>query len=248
MRFESRRAPYLIPFLFLFNLNAAFADSAAPTTTVRYMALGDSLAAGYKATPATNGYVYVLYRSGAIAPVRSLLFANAGVPAVTSAQVLAYQVPQAVEAFKPDVITLSVGGNDLLSILQGADAGTVLANFQTNLVAILQRLRVELPQAKIYISNLYTVPQIAGADQVVPVFNRIVAQVAAAFAVPVADVYSAFLGRPELLLINRPGYAADEVHPTNAGYRVMAQTFARLMSESEEEQECDKSRGRCNAE
>jgi hypothetical protein len=30
----------------------------------RYMALGDSLAAGYGAIPATQGYVYLLYQSG----------------------------------------------------------------------------------------------------------------------------------------------------------------------------------------
>ncbi|MEK7759734.1 MAG: hypothetical protein AAB304_09040 [Pseudomonadota bacterium] len=28
-----------------------------------------------------------------------------------------------------------------------------------------------------------------------------------------------------LLLIERPGAATDEVHPTNAGYEVMAQAF-----------------------
>jgi hypothetical protein len=30
----------------------------------RYMALGDSIAAGYKAVPVTNAYPYLLYRKG----------------------------------------------------------------------------------------------------------------------------------------------------------------------------------------
>lgn len=197
---------------------------------VRYLALGDSLAAGYRAIPATQGYVYRLYREGVIAPIHRTLFANAAVPGVTSAQVLAYQVPQALDAFPADVITLSVGGNDLLRILSGADPGIVLSEFQTNLTLILQRLRTGLPQAHIYINNLYTVPNIAGADSIVPVFNGIVAQVAGAFGVPVVDIYTAFLGRPELLLINRPGAGAQEVHPTNAGYAVMARAYARVMS------------------
>lgn len=197
---------------------------------VRYLALGDSLAAGYRAMPATQGYVYRLYREGVIAPLNRTLFANAAVPGVTSAQVLAYQVPQALDAFPADVITLSVGGNDLLRILSGADPGTVLNEFQTNLTLILQRLRTGLPQARIYINNLYTVPNIAGADSIVPVFNGIVAQVAGAFGVPVVDIYTAFLGRPELLLINRPGAGAYEVHPTNAGYAVMAQVYAHAIS------------------
>ncbi len=197
----------------------------------RYMALGDSLVSGYGAIPATQGYVYLLYDSGVFGGITHTLLSDAGVPGVTSAQVLAYQVPQAVQAFKPTVITITVGGNDLLQILKGADTGQVLVNFQNNLTQILATLRSDLPGTRIYISNLYTVPEIPGADQVVPMFNQIVAQVAGAFQVPVADVYSAFLGKKGLLLIERPGASPDEVHPTNAGYRVMAQSFEKVIEQ-----------------
>jgi lysophospholipase L1-like esterase len=169
--------------------------------------------------------VYLLYREGVFDKVTNTLLSNAGVPGVTSRQLLDHQVPQAIGAFRPTVITLTVGGNDLLRILKGADAGQVLSEFQTNFTLILQNLRTALPNARIVVSNLYTIPQIPGADQVVPIFNQIVTGVASAFNVPVADVYSAFHGRHGLLLIERPGAAPDEVHPTNAGYRVMAQAF-----------------------
>jgi lysophospholipase L1-like esterase len=195
----------------------------------RYMALGDSLVAGYGAVPATQGYVYLLYKDGAFDRMTNTLLSNAGVPGVTSRQVLEHQVPQAIEAFRPTVITLTVGGNDLLRILKGADAGQVLSEYQTNLTLILQNLRTALPNARIIVSNLYTVPQIPGADQIVPIFNQIVTSVASAFNVPVADVYSAFHGRHGLLLIERPGAAPDEVHPTNAGYHVMAQAFEAVI-------------------
>jgi lysophospholipase L1-like esterase len=195
----------------------------------RYMALGDSLVADYGAVPATQGYVYLLYKDGAFDRVTNTLFSNAGVPGVTSRQVLEHQVPQAIEAFRPTVITLTVGGNDLLRILKGADAGQVLSEYQTNLTLILQNLRTALPNARIIVSNLYTVPQIPGADQIVPIFNQIMTSVASAFNVPVADVYSAFHGRHGLLLIERPGAAPDEVHPTNAGYHVMAQAFEAVI-------------------
>lgn len=195
----------------------------------RYMAMGDSLVAGYGAIPATQGYVYLLYKEGVFDKVTNTLLSNAGVPGVTSRQVLDHQVPQAVEAFRPTVITLTVGGNDLLRILKGANAGQVLSEFQTNLTLILQNLRTALPNTRIVVSNLYTIPQIAGADQIVPIFNQIVAGVASAFNVPVADVYGAFHGRHGLLLIERRGAAPDEVHPTNAGYRVMAQAFEAVI-------------------
>ena len=195
----------------------------------RYMALGDSLVAGYGAIPATQGYVYLLYKEGVFDIATNTLLSNAGVPGVTSRQVLDHQVPQAIEAFRPTVITLTVGGNDLLRILKGADAGQVLSEFQTNLTLILQNLRTALPNTRIVVSNLYTIPQIPGADQIVPVFNLIVGGVASAFNVPVADVYGAFLGRRGLLLIERHGAAPNEVHPTNAGYRVMAQAFEAVI-------------------
>jgi lysophospholipase L1-like esterase len=195
----------------------------------RYMALGDSLVAGYGAIPATQGYVYLLYKEGAFDKVTNTLLSNAGVPGVTSRQVLEHQVPQAIEAFHPTVITLTVGGNDLLRILKGADAGQVLSEFQTNFTLILQNLRTALPNTRIVVSNLYTIPQIPGADQIVPIFNQIVTSVASAFNVPVADVYSAFYGRHGLLLIERPGAAPDEVHPTNAGYQVMAKAFEAVI-------------------
>ena len=222
-----------ILFAFVFSLvMAAPAVADLPwqfDNNTRYMAMGDSLVAGYGAIPATQGYVYLLYKEGVFDKVTNTLLSNAGVPGVTSRQVLDHQVPQAVEAFRPTVITLTVGGNDLLRILKGANAGQVLSEFQTNLTLILQNLRTALPNTRIVVSNLYTIPQIAGADQIVPIFNQIVAGVASAFNVPVADVYSAFHGRHGLLLIERRGAAPDEVHPTNAGYRVMAQAFEAVI-------------------
>jgi hypothetical protein len=41
----------------------------------------------------------------------------------------------------------------------------------------------------------------------------------------VADVYNAFLGRRGLLLIERPGAAPNEVHPTKAGHAAIARAF-----------------------
>jgi lysophospholipase L1-like esterase len=197
----------------------------------RYMALGDSLTAGYGAIPATQGYVYLLYRSGVFDTAPNTLLSNAGVIGATSQHVLDHQVPQAIEAFAPTVITLTVGGNDLVAILNGADPNQVLLNFQSNLTQILGSLRTDLPTAQIYMSNLYTVEEVPGADQIVPIFNQIVSGVAGVFAVPVADVYTAFLGKEGLLHINRPRAYEFEIHPTNAGHRVIEQAFKAVIND-----------------
>ncbi len=191
----------------------------------RYMALGDSLSAGYGAQPVTAGFVYRLYQRGVFDITPNMLFSNVGVPGATSEDVLLHQVPMATR-FQPHVITITVGGNDLLAILAGVDPAIVLTQFQNNLAAILASLRTQLPGCEIIVGNLYTVSEIPGADDVVPIFNQIVAGVAQAFDARVADVFSAFEGRNGLLLINRHGAGQFEVHPTNAGYRVMADAFA----------------------
>jgi lysophospholipase L1-like esterase len=190
----------------------------------RYMALGDSIAAGYGAVPATQGYVYQLYQGGVFDTVPNTLFCNAAVPGATSKDVLDYQVRQ-VALFHPNVITLTVGGNDLLAIMNGADPMQVMNTFALNFEHILSKLRTTLPDARIYVSNQYSVPEITGSDQIVPVFNGIVSQIAQSFNVTVADVYSAFEGRNGLLLIERHDAAPDQVHPTNAGYRAIADAF-----------------------
>ena len=54
---------------------------------------------------------------------------------------------------------------------------------------------------------------------------------AAAFGMPVADVYGAFKDRSGLLLIERHGAGQYEVHPTNAGYRAMARAFEAAIAD-----------------
>ena len=215
------------------------AQSAQPwifTDNTRYLAMGDSLTAGYGAIPMTEGYAYLLYEQGAYDSMPNTLFANSAVPGATSAQVLAYQVPLATQSgFAPHVITMTVGGNDLFTIMAGADPQQVISNYQNNLAAILLQLCGALPGTRIYVANLYTVRNFPiNVDPVVQFFNQVVGGVTL-FAnasgcngrAKVVDLYAAFSGPQEgLLLINRNGASFDQAHPTNAGYRVIARAFA----------------------
>jgi lysophospholipase L1-like esterase len=150
-------------------------------------------------------------------------------PGATSADVLNFQVPQAVNDFQPKVVTISVGGDDLLEILGGSIPRDVLRTFQTNLTNILGTLRTRLPDALIIIGNQYDIPEITGplgAFPIIVAFNDIITGVAQKTGARVANVFGAFQGRNGLLLVERHGASATEVHPTNAGYRVMADAFA----------------------
>jgi len=215
------------------------------------MALGDSIAAGYKAMPVTNGYAFRLYQNGVFDRIPHTLFNNAAVPGATSRDVLLYQVPQAVipfesNGFNPKFITLTVGGDDLLAILSFAatepDPNKVFAfaqqqigAFAQNLAAILMTLRTHLPDAKIFASNQYTIPDIQAiipfTDAVIDSFNGVISDVIGQFpSVYLVDVHSAFLGRNNLIEGERRNASVFEVHPTNVGHRVIEQAFAAMIA------------------
>ena len=235
-------------------LVAAAARADQPWTfgnNTRYLALGDSLAAGYGAMPATNGYTYQLYQQGVFDKVSNTLFANAAMPGATSEDVLHYQVPQVHHFLSsehpaaPTVITLSVGGNDLIALLNDIlngppvpDVPAALFALSLRLEAILAALCSEAPAARIYIGNLYTIHNFpVSTDDIVAGFNFFLGRAVANANAPascngrvrIADVFAAFGGtegpQQGLLLVNRNGAGRFEVHPTNAGYRAMASAY-----------------------
>ena len=217
-----------------------------------YMALGDSISAGYKAMPVTEGYAYRLYQDGVFDRMPHTLYNNISTVGARSADVLQYQVPLATlpdpYGFRPQYITLTVGGNDLLSILYCLQnptcapdvqtvAGAALAAYAANLTQILAQLKGELPDAKVFVSNQYPMPQIEAivpmATDVIAAFNGITAQVVGAFGpagVYLVDVHTAFLGRNNLVEGERGQTSIFEVHPTNAGQRVIERAFAEVIA------------------
>ena len=225
---------------------AALAALPAVQAPVRYMALGDSLAAGYKAMPATAGYAYQLYLGRAFGSIPDVLFDNASVPGATSQDVLTFQLPQS-GLFQPNVVTISVGGNDLLSLLDGSPitperVAAVIAQFAQNLGQILGGLCLGMPPGgQIYLHTLYEIPDIPETAFAVPAFNQALNGVVNQLSLfpactdktlGVADVYRAFLGQKGLLLMERyqkKGINVLEVHPTNKGHRVIEDQFRALL-------------------
>ena len=63
-----------------------FAHAEVPWTfsnDTRYLAMGDSLAAGYGAIPVTQGYAYLLYQGGTFDTITNTIFADAAVSSET---------------------------------------------------------------------------------------------------------------------------------------------------------------------
>jgi lysophospholipase L1-like esterase len=221
------------------------------TDATRYMAMGDSIAAGFKAQPMTQGYAFLLYRGGVFDRMPHTLFNDIAVVGATSRDVLDHQVPLALipgsrGGFVPQYITLTVGGNDIAAIRAFAATNPPqdmlfafilerVGQYAANLGGILGALATQLPGVKIFVANQYTVPEIEGMFQggaeALALFNQatatVVSNVPGAYLV---DVYEAFLGRNGLLLIERREASDLEVHLTNAGHRAMADAFADVIA------------------
>ena len=241
--------------LLLATAATGFAQQPAPADATRYLALGDSTVAGFKAQPATQGYAFLLYQSGVFDRLPRTVFNNLGTVGATSQDVLLHQVPLALipaslGGFTPQYVTLTVGGNDIAAIRGYAATNPgdlflaifiqdALNKYAQNLTGILGALRAGAPGVKVFVSNQYSVPEIEalfpGGAQVLALFNQATANVVGAFGASarLVDVFSAFEDREGLLLIDRPSASLFEVHLTNAGHRAMAQAFAEVIEASQ---------------
>ena len=197
---------------------------------VRYMSMGDSFAAGKGAIPVTSGFAYLLYKEGVFGPIPNVTFANAAVPGSDSLDVVRYQLEPAINDFKPNVVTVYIGLNDLKKIFGGANPQTVLSQLGANLGETLCGLEYGItPTPLVIVGNLPDLPWISAANpavrQVIIAANGVIATVAQSCNARVADVFTAFEGRDGLFLHDRNGADPSEAHPTNLGYRVIAQAF-----------------------
>ncbi len=157
-------------------------------------------------------------------------------------------------------VTLSIGGNDAVGVLLPGSTTTVseaLDLYRENLVYILDRLVTAMTEngvrtGDLIIQNYYNAyPGLAttppydqllngvNPDSDLPRFNQVIAEEAAARGIPVADVYTRFLGSealytfvrrpyvdPTLFLTDPNAFAADfDFHPRPLGHQAIATAF-----------------------
>lgn len=191
--------------------------------SVVYVALGDSTVQGVGASSPDQNYVSRIHaRLRAVYPAARLV--NLGVGGAISADVVARQLPRAV-ALKPQLVTLSVGPND---ITRGVD----LPEYKRNVDAILTALAREthalvvvnlLPDLAVT-RRFRGTPQQDAVERRTVQFNDVLRGRALAHGVKLVDLHTASReevpGHPELL-------AADGYHPSDAGYARWAELMWR---------------------
>jgi len=179
-----------------------------------YVALGDSTVEGVGASRPEANYVSRLHaRLRAVYP--NARFVNLGVGGATSADVLTRQLDRAI-ARQPELVTLSVGPNDITGRVP-------LADYARNMQTILGRLAAGT-RAVIVVNllpDLAVTPRFRGRPEEATVgrlsieFNETLARAAGRYGAHVVDLYAASRrevpARPELV-------AGDGYHPSDLGY------------------------------
>lgn len=127
-------------------------------------------------------------------------------------------------------ITLTLWGNDLAPLsAKGKRATSAIASFASRFNAILQQLRSVAPTAEIIVTGAWN-PEADRLKQVTPLYRSLdaaIARVAAASRARVANMFAAFnpgsVRAQEARLCALTFFCSQgDPHPTDAGYRVMA--------------------------
>jgi lysophospholipase L1-like esterase len=179
-----------------------------------YVALGDSTVEGVAATSPRHNYVSRLHeRLRAIYP--NARVENLGVSGAVSSDVLRAQLDRAVR-LNPDLVTLSIGPNDITG-------GVSVDDYEENMARILGRLRRDTRAVVVVnlLPDLAVTPRFRHSDKrdlvgrLTVRFNEALERQARANGVELVDLYERSRDevprRPELV-------ASDGYHPSDLGY------------------------------
>jgi lysophospholipase L1-like esterase len=227
----------------------------APPDPVRYVALGDSIAAG---TGATTSYVTAYARWLADETGAEVTVTRATTPGWTTDDLRSALADEDLRAAIADahVVTVNVGGNDLLGAVrvlatgrcEGADGQACLRQAVDAVTAAWDDLLDELvtitegETTGLRTMDLYA-PRPPGTGSLVlaplvpylTAVNDHVVAAAAARDIPVADVHDAFADQqdgpvPGTVASDATGplLAPDGIHPSDRGHGVIAHELAQL--------------------
>jgi lysophospholipase L1-like esterase len=187
------------------------------SSSLTYVALGDSLTAGMGVTNYEESYPYLLAQYFAGNDYRINLQSRS-YQGIKTAGLIKDYLPEAIND-NPDIVTLLIGVNDIHGQISQKE-------FRQNYETILKRLTTET-KAKIYVINI---PFIGANNLLLPPynylfnlrtrqFNKIIKELADKYSVKYIDLYTP---TEDLFRDNGPHYSADFFHPSAEGYKIWA--------------------------
>lgn len=195
-------------------------SAAAFSKKITYVVLGDSLSAGVGATAEDKTFPYRLGKILTEKQNAQVTVVNLGWPGATAEDVLNIQLPM-VAQFKPDIITLAIGTNDMHNQVP---AGL----FQQTMTVLAAKLASTTKHL-----NIVNIPYLGSSAVVLPPYrlyfdwqtkryNSLINNALADRQVNLIDIYSL----THTKAFSDPGYySADGFHPSDAGYDYWSQAI-----------------------
>jgi lysophospholipase L1-like esterase len=189
------------------------ARAAARLTRTRFMAFGDSLVVGDPAAPQASWPVVLQARLRSQFPSQasSITVTNAGVGGERlTAGVLRFE--EAFDAARPEAVLLMEGVNDLLSL--GPETSTTLLQFMTQ--------QAMSRNARVFVASMLPTVAVRRLSQPVPnleLLNGRIEQMCRQQGAIYVDLYNQLLPEAEAII------GSDGLHPTESGYRRIADVF-----------------------
>ena len=260
----------LLGFVFIFHV---LVPSAQPVLTkadyqtrkvqqFSYVALGDSLTQGVGDTTNQGGFVPLVAQSLTNEEGYQVDVKNFGVAGNTSNQILKRMKEQAEIAdalSKADLMTLTVGGNDLRKVILDNITSLKISTFKKpsvayskRLVEIIELARKDNPDLPIYVLGIYNpfylnFPEMTDMQTIVDNWNQTTQDTIAKFDkvyfVPINDLlYQGIDGQEGIVqtsgdekkIINDALYQEDNFHPNNTGYEIMKRAVLEKIRETKD--------------
>ncbi|HEM5489738.1 SGNH/GDSL hydrolase family protein [Streptococcus suis] len=233
--------------------------SSNERTKLTYIALGDSLTEGVGDTTGQGGFVPLLAQSLVNDYGYEVDFKNFGVSGNTSNQILKrMSEDESIKDYlkKADLMTLTVGGNDLRKVILSNFSNLKISTFvkpakdySKRLETIIQTAQQANPSLPIYVVGIYnpfyiSFPEMTEMQTIVDNWNQTTEQVTQKFKnvyfVPINDLlYKGLDGESGVSQVsgqtgNNLLYEEDNFHPNNTGYEMIKKAVMEEMNETKE--------------
>ena len=241
-------------------------QAVAVKNNIRFVAIGDSLTEGVGDETASGGYVPLVASTLEEAfSINSIEIENYGVAGDRSTQILKRINEQQEiqdDIASAEIISVTVGGNDLMKVIQNNILGLSVEKFekpgekyQANLTKLLTTIRQLNSTAPIYVLGIYNpyyiyFPEITEMQTIIDQWNTrtqvVVEQEERMYFVPINDlIYQGIISDEEASevpdadtlneLRNNAIYEGDNFHPNYNGYQLIAKAFTNKMKETKDD-------------
>ena len=241
-------------------------QAVAVKNNIRFVAIGDSLTEGVGDETASGGYVPLVASNLEEAlSINSIEIENYGVAGDRSTQILKRINEQQEiqdDIASAEIISVTVGGNDLMKVIQNNILGLSVEKFekpgekyQANLTKLLTTIRQLNSTAPIYVLGIYNpyyiyFPEITEMQTIIDQWNTrtqvVVEQEERMYFVPINDlIYQGIISDEEASevpdadtlneLRNNAIYEGDNFHPNYNGYQLIAKAFTNKMKETKDD-------------